>query len=407
MRRGRIGRHLAALPVAVLTGSLAPQVTVTAQAAPLPGPIIVVPCGSAGALVAAIAQANSAGAGTLVLTAGCVYTLTKVDNTDVFFGANGLPVITGQVSVVGRGATIARSTAAGTPAFRIVEVAPNASFVLDSVTVSNGLSPLIQSGPWFYGLGGGIENDGGIVSLVHSTVSGNSASATETVCCSGGAFGGGIDNELGTLVLTDSTVRGNTVDATGVKTPFPASGVGRAWGAGITNFGGTVVAERSTLSGNTARATGGSAQAGAIFQCGQFCPLTTPLGSVAAASVTLLDSVVSGNVITSNNTNGGITFGGGLVDDSGIVDIERSTISNNVADASSGGYAFGGGIEEGGILTLTDTVVTGNTAASPGGLVLGGGIMDQGIAVVPVGGSVTGNSPDNCDPPGQVHGCFG
>jgi hypothetical protein len=45
--------------------------------------------------------------------------------------------------------------------------------------------------------------------------------------------------------------------------------------------------------------------------------------------------------------------------------------------------------------------VTGNTAAH------GGGIFNNGGTVTLAKTPVTGNTPDNCEPPGTVPGCTG
>ena len=74
-----------------------------------PGPVaaavIPVPC-SVAALRAAITTA--APGDTLNLAAGCIYTITDVDNTP-FDGPNGLPVIDKALIVQGNGATIERA----------------------------------------------------------------------------------------------------------------------------------------------------------------------------------------------------------------------------------------------------------------------------------------------------------
>src|SRR5262249_25132916 len=64
----------------------------------------------------------------ITLTAGATYTLTAVNNTTygpngLSDGPNGLPVITDSygLTIVGQGATVERSTATGTPAFRLLE----------------------------------------------------------------------------------------------------------------------------------------------------------------------------------------------------------------------------------------------------------------------------------------------
>ena len=82
----------------------------------------VVPC-SVSSLVSAITTANNTpGGGTLTLTSGCTYILTAKNNsTD---GGTGLPVIKGQVTIQGSGATITRS---GSVAFRLLDVTSGGS----------------------------------------------------------------------------------------------------------------------------------------------------------------------------------------------------------------------------------------------------------------------------------------
>ena len=98
-------------------------------------------------LIADLNASNKAGgSNTITLTAPTTspYVLTAVDNaTD---GPTGLPVISGggntvaadNLTIVGDGDTIERSTASGTPAFRLFDVASGASLSLGSLTVQNG-----------------------------------------------------------------------------------------------------------------------------------------------------------------------------------------------------------------------------------------------------------------------------
>src|SRR3954469_8643607 len=87
---------------AALGGALAIAISAPpAQAAHAPA--IPVRC-SVAALVTAISAANSAGgARTLNLARGCTYTLVDPDNA-----ANGLPVITGEITINGSHSTIRR-----------------------------------------------------------------------------------------------------------------------------------------------------------------------------------------------------------------------------------------------------------------------------------------------------------
>lgn len=91
-------------------------------------------------LIAAINAANAAsGVNTLTLAPGKTFTLTAVnDTTD---GPNGLPVIAANNKLIirGNGATITRSKAAVTPAFRLFDVASGASLTLENLALANGL----------------------------------------------------------------------------------------------------------------------------------------------------------------------------------------------------------------------------------------------------------------------------
>src|SRR5450432_4510511 len=83
-------------------------------------PAYAISCSTA-ALIVAITNANASAADdTISLSPGCTYTLTSVNDTTN--GASGLPAIVstatgGKLTIEGNGATIARSSAGGTPAF--------------------------------------------------------------------------------------------------------------------------------------------------------------------------------------------------------------------------------------------------------------------------------------------------
>ena len=152
--------------------------------------------------------------------------------------------------------------------------------------------------------GGGIFNAGS-VTITNSNFSGNTASAP----------GGAIWNN-GTLVVTDSTFDDNQAQV----------------GGGIFNAGSVTIA-KSTFSGN--RATSAFVDAGGgIYNSG--------------GSVTLNNSTVSGN--TSDDDGAGII-------NSGSMTLTNSTVSGNV------GGRIGGGISNrGGTLTISNTIIAGNTA---------------------------------------------
>ena len=79
---------------------------------------------------------NSAGSGDtfeIDLQSGAVYSLTAVDN--YWYGPNGLPAIASNVIIAGNGATIERSTAGGTPDFRIFYVSGGLELPAGSLTL--------------------------------------------------------------------------------------------------------------------------------------------------------------------------------------------------------------------------------------------------------------------------------
>ncbi len=258
-----------------------------------------VPC-TASDLISAISTANGSG-GTVTLTSGCVYTLTAVNNT-TDGGGVGLPVISGNVTVQGNGATITRSTASGTPVFRIFDVSSSGSLTLSSLTVSNGLANNGQQG------GGGIFSHG-TLTISGSTFTGNSAPA------SSGTSGGGINNS-GTLNVSTSTFTGNT---------------GQEGGAIFNQATATIT--NNTFVNNTATIYGGggllNAAGSATVNGDTFTGNTGPGGGAIDNDTTLniSDSTFTGNTAGTN--------GGGAIDNFGPTTITQSTFSGNSAPYDS------------------------------------------------------------------------
>jgi hypothetical protein len=113
--------------------------------------------------------------------------------------------------------------------------------------------------------GGGIGvRSGGTLSVVGSTISGNTSTGVT------GSHGGGVFIDGGTATLTNSTVSGNTAIDT-------ANAAGDADGGGIYAGGGTLTLQNVTVAGNRASTDDG------VFR--------TPAG---AATVTLNSTIVSG-----------------------------------------------------------------------------------------------------------------
>jgi CSLREA domain-containing protein len=157
-----------------------------------------IPAGDVAALIAAINTANGSGFSTTINLLGGVYTLTNVVGPIGDAGPNGLPTITGDITINGNGAVIERDP--GAPGFRIFHVASGGFLTLNNVSVRGGLVNGYS--------GGGILSEG-TLTLDRVTVSGNSAS-----------FGGGIAYQTSGGVsyavnITNSTISGNTADNKG------------------------------------------------------------------------------------------------------------------------------------------------------------------------------------------------
>jgi uncharacterized delta-60 repeat protein len=202
--------------------------------------------GDVAGLIAAINSANAVpGPDAIELAAGGTYTLTAVDNSGYgYFGPTGTPIIQSDVILNGNGATIRRSSAPGTPAFRVLfNFSRNSSQLrINDLTVKGGSS-----------YGGGLLNSGdprGIVVIHNSTITEND---------DGGGGGGGITNYCGSATLQNSTVSNNTA----------TSGFG---GGGIFNIGdvcgSTVTLINSTVFDNRAALGRGDAIASALTPAG-------------------------------------------------------------------------------------------------------------------------------------------
>jgi hypothetical protein len=279
--------------------------------------------GDVAGLIAAITTSNSNNQADMInLAAGSTYTLSAADNSD--FGPTGLPNIVldgspaNKLTINGNGATIGRSTASGTPAFRLLDVAAGASLTLENLTLQNGLAS---------GLGVSVR--------------------------------GGAIYSQGTLALNGVTVQNNTAQGTDGASGSRGPG-GDARGGAIYVGGGAVTLNNSTLSDNGAQGgrgadgdiggNGGAAWGGAIYVNG-------------GASATLINSTLSGNTAQGGQGGSGEDgvgppgqgLGGGLYID-GTVTLTNLTVSGNSASWDGGGLSINAGTA-----TLTNTIIAGNS----------------------------------------------
>lgn len=296
--------------------------------------------GDVAGLAAAIDAANSDAQADTISIAGS-YVLTAVDN--VTHGNNGLPSITSPITIVGTaGATIRRSDAAGTPAFRILHVGETGSLTLRAVTIANGLLPHTDF-DW-EGSGAGILSIGNL-SIADSVITGNVA---------GDDAGGIAQVRAGTTFsMRDSVVSNNGVEGgqnVGGMTVCCNVSIARStiadnFGVGLALGG---INQPSTGSGNAEFVDS------SVFRNHAVGPIA---GIIAGGHVRILNTTIALN-----------TAGGGgpaaIFFHSGDLSIVNSTIANN---SSAAGERSTGGIRadplNAGRVELTNTIVAGNTAA--------------------------------------------
>lgn len=219
------------------------------------------------------------------------------------------------------------------------------TLTIDSVTMANGY----YFDDYFIAPGGCVYS-GGNVTLNHATVTG---------CQAVGKYsnGGGIYT-LGDITLTDSTVSGNQSIGNAFKygSPYVDDGPQPGGQGGGLYANGNISISRSTISGNEAKLENGAPKfnrGGAMFAFGV---------------IDISDSAIFDNSITGTDNYGGL--GGAIFanDETSVLTVTNSTISNNTAD-------IGGGVLSFSTLDFANSTVAFNTASEASGLG-GGGIVD-------------------------------
>jgi hypothetical protein len=289
--------------------------------------------------------------------------------------------------------------------------------ISNSVITGNTVTSFSTIPPGFCGpracgfnVGGGIDN-GGVLTVVNTRVTNNTAGSTSVLSSAASDAGaGGINNRFaGTLILRNSAVSGNRAVAdSAIANHASAGGIGSS---------GTLDIADSSISGNMVSYRGAldiEDQAGfagglMIDSCECF----------AIPTAEIRNTVVDGNVVTAENTNPNAApaaFAGGVAAFVPAA-FERVSITNNTAHITGARVAGGdaGGLETDAPVTMTDSMVARNSVLveAPNGSIGGGG----GIAMFAdltltrtavIGNSVTATGPAGPLPfPGQVPSVFG
>jgi hypothetical protein len=286
------------------------------------------------------------------------------------------------------------------------------------------------------GYGGGIDNEGGTLSVVQSVLSGNLAVGGPggkifgtyygyTFAYPGGpGSGGAVHSTNGALTISGCTINNNTArgGTAGSLPPGAFGGGGDAQGGGIASSHGTLILTSSMFSNNEALvsdsegvASGGGASVGGASTA--TISNTTFMNNQATATATAFNVntsggglVIGGSILqmngclfTGNVANGGTAQGGGMLSGSGG-SISNTTFTGNVVEGNDGGEALGGGLEltlftpsSEATLSLNDCNFTQNVAEAVAGTFItdaeGGGIFISGeTTATATNCNVTGNT---------------
>ncbi|MBI5965464.1 MAG: hypothetical protein HY863_18460 [Chloroflexi bacterium] len=358
---------------------------------------IQIPPGNVADLIAAINTANdesaNPGPDIISLAPNSIYTLTTLYD---WYG--GLPSITSQITINGNGSTIQRDST--TTPFRIFLVDGTGDLTINGLTISNGGRAD----------GGGIYNQFGKLQVNDSIFSNNDAPE----------YGSAINNVVGIVTITNSTFFGNTgnysvTSRDGGQVDISNSNFSNNPGGDVYSAGSTINISNSTFSGGNITSalfnrgtmtvadssisgyTSTSLYGGGIHNQGILSVIRTtinnnnsdrPDGIDAGGGIfnsdgrlTISDSIITNNI--SGRLGGGV-FSQGF---SAEVNISNSVISNNSASSGGGGIFYGGGNWE---LSIVNTEISNNSVISG----VGGGILAAGIVSI-TGSTISGNTASN------------
>ena len=356
------------------------------------------------------AERSADEADTIHVAAG---TYTFFDYNDDIAGYNALPTITTDITIKGAGAEntiIERDQSGSTPLFRIVHVAATGTLTLEGVTLQGGANSCVDDercgneayfnfpgdtgGAIFVGAdlddngqplqgrlnvidsalrnnyseqcGGAIRNDGGLVHIERSIVSGN---RTPTFIDGGAIYNDGHYRKNGTE--KETLVRGRT---TVIDSSFVGNLSGGQGGA-IFNENGFVNIRSSSFVGNWARYYGGGIGNG-------------------NGETEIDNSTISGNF---SRYSGGGVYGSKSSElehdpNDSVIRINNSTISHNQVGEERIQSGGGGVAVSYGALELQNTIVAENSSASTGPDCAVTGTEDTGQRLLSLGHNFIGDT---------------
>ena len=200
-----------------------------------------------------------------------------------------------------------------------------------------------------------------------------------------GGGGGGILNHAGTLTLNSSTVDHNTAPGGG--------GIASGTGSGNAEGGSLVTLNKSVISDNSSSAASSPVVAGSLTAALWSSTAARSRGTLrlgAPAAVSTRPSATLNKTVVSGNT---------ALDD---------TLGNTGICGGIANFNFGISRAPASTLVLNNSTVTGNAVSEDG---IGGGLANPdffGPGFVALNHTdISGNTRDNCFPPGTITGCTG
>jgi predicted outer membrane repeat protein len=296
---------------------------------------------------------------TIDLEPGCTYEFDKFDNSSVQVWYNALPIVTTPIVIHGNGATLQRSTAAGTPGFRFFTVESGGSLSLDDMTITNGgyaeFTGIDEFPPHPRYAAGGAINNSGTLTIANSIFSNNQSES------GGGAiYNAGIANiTLSEFTGNQATLIGGVIVNSGELTITGSTfsdNLAERYDSGVILNNGQITITSSAFSNNQAESWGG-----VIVNRGEMSITGSAFSNNQAkgdggviynhrsnTTLSVSNSAFSGN--HSDSAGGAIYSGDGTT-----LTIETSTIDNNTANTR------GAGIANFGLLSITNSTISSNT----------------------------------------------
>jgi N-acetylneuraminic acid mutarotase len=307
---------------ATATPTASPTPTPTATATPTPASTITVTNtndSGPGSLRQALADAND----------GDTIQFDPALNGRTITLTSGELVVADSIAISGPGPSLlAVSRNSQSSNFRVLHIQPNHTVAISGLTISNG--NLINVS------GAGIFNDQSTVTITNCVISGNATDSPPSTQ----AGGGGICNN-GALSLINSTVTGNS-----------ATGSFTYGGSGILNNGSLMINQCSITNNRGDRYGGGIAGSALIQnstisgnQLGHWDHSDGDGAGLSGEGFIIQNSTISGNSATGGmfGGHGGAIYGGGIITD--------CTISGNTTNHQPGGIWASSPVE------LTDTIL--------------------------------------------------